>query len=79
LDRSEWYRCSEKDRLLKEKNIALREYAEGAFALFQDASRYDHLYRRLWNEAKAEQKAAKEAEAAFVKHVSNTNADRLRR
>jgi hypothetical protein len=69
MDRSEWCGCSEKDHLLKDKNIAVREYAERAFALLQDARRDSHLYRRLWNEATAAQKAAKEAEAAFVKHV----------
>jgi hypothetical protein len=69
MDRSEWYGCPEKDRLLKEKNIAVREYGERAFVLLQDACRDNHLYRRLWNEATAAQKAAKDAEAEFVKHV----------
>jgi hypothetical protein len=50
---------------LKEKNVAIRKYAERAFALFQDAGRDDRLYRRLWNEATVAQKTAKEAGEAF--------------
>jgi len=69
MDRSEWYGCPEKDRLLNDMNIAVREYAERAFALFRDASRDNHLYLRSWNEATEAQKAAKEARAALVKHV----------
>jgi hypothetical protein len=61
--------CPEKNRLLKDKNLAIREHAERAFALFQDAGQDQRSYRRLWNEATAAQKAAKEAGIALAKHV----------
>jgi hypothetical protein len=64
-----WDTCPERDRLLKDKNIALGEYAERAFALFQDASGGRHLYRLLLNEATKAQYAAQKAEAAFAKHI----------
>jgi hypothetical protein len=66
---SEWHACPERERLLKDKNIALGEYAERAFALFQDASRDRHLYRQLLNEATKAQYVAQKAGAAFAKHV----------
>jgi hypothetical protein len=59
----------EKNRLLKDKNLAIREHAERAFALSQDAGLDQRSYRRLWNEATAAQKAAKEAGVALAKHV----------
>jgi hypothetical protein len=69
MDLSEWDACPERDRLLKDKNIALGQYAERAFALFQDASRDCHLYRQLLNEATKAQYAAQKAGAAFTKHI----------
>ena len=61
--------CPEKNRLLKDKNLAIKEHAERAFALFQDAGQDQRSYRRLWNEATAAQKAVREAGIALAKHV----------
>jgi len=69
MDLSEWDACPEKERLLKYRDIAIREYAERAFALLRDASRDDRMYRQLWNEATAAQKAAREAGVAYAKHI----------
>jgi hypothetical protein len=69
MDLGESDACPERDRLLKDKHIALGEYAERAFALFQDASGDRHLYRKLLNEATKAQYAAQKAGAAFAKHI----------
>jgi hypothetical protein len=69
MDHDERHDCAEKNRLLRDKNLAIREHAERAFALFQDAGRDQRSYRRLWNEATAAQKVAKEAGIALAKHV----------